>query len=71
MLLPKHPRTRPHHLHLQRFRLLPLLGAVLKQLLGLYPDMPEAVLKLYEERVNQEKLLSLTKANNFLCITYC
>ena len=46
-----------------------VLGAVLKQLLELLPVIPEAVLRLYEERVHQGKPLSSTDANNLLHIT--
>jgi hypothetical protein len=35
-----------------------ILGAVVKQLLRLLPEIPEAILKLYEERIAQEKPLS-------------
>jgi hypothetical protein len=45
-----------------------ILGAVLKQLLGLLPEIPEAVLKLYGERVSQGKPLSLTDAVDLLRI---
>src|SRR5947207_13383218 len=43
-----------------------ILGAILKQLLGLLPEIPEAVLKLYAERVSQGKPLSLTDALHLL-----
>ena len=46
-----------------------ILGAVLKQLLGLLPDIPEDVLRLYEEQANQEKPLSFTEAKIILRIT--
>ncbi|KAF2192363.1 hypothetical protein K469DRAFT_554719 [Zopfia rhizophila CBS 207.26] len=45
-----------------------ILGAVLKQLLGFLPEIPEAVLKLYGERVSQGKSLSLTDAVDLLGI---
>ena len=45
-----------------------ILGAVLKQLLGLLPEIPEAVLKLYTKRVRQRKPLSLTDAVDLLGI---
>lgn len=45
-----------------------ILGAILKQLLGLLPEIPEAVLKLYAERVSQGKPLSLTDAGDLLGI---
>jgi hypothetical protein len=45
-----------------------IVGAILKQLLGLLPEIPEAVLKLYEERVRQGKPLSLTDAVDLLGI---
>ena len=43
-----------------------ILGAILKQLLGLLPEIPEAVLKLYAERVSQGKPLSSTDAVDLL-----
>jgi hypothetical protein len=46
-----------------------ILGAVLKQLLGLLPETPEAILKLYEEQANQRKPLSSTDAKVLLRIT--
>jgi hypothetical protein len=46
-----------------------VLGAILKQLLRLLPETPEAILELYRERVNQGKLLSSTDANDLLRIT--
>jgi hypothetical protein len=46
-----------------------ILGAILKQLLALLAEIPEAVWKLYEERVRQEKPLSLTDAVDLLRIT--
>ena len=45
-----------------------ILGAVLKQLLGLLPEIPESVLKLYGEWVSQGKPLSLTNAVDLLGI---
>ena len=45
-----------------------VLGAVLKQLLGLLSEIPEAVSKLYAERVSQGKPLSLTDAVDLLGI---
>lgn len=45
-----------------------IVGAILKQLLGLLAEIPEAVLKLYEERVRQGKSPSLTDAVNLLSI---
>ena len=45
-----------------------ILGAILKQLLGLLPEIPEAVLKLYAERVSQGKPLGLTDAVDLLGI---
>jgi hypothetical protein len=45
-----------------------ILGAVLKQLLGPLPEIPESVLKLYGERVSQGKPLSLTDAVDLLSI---
>src|SRR5271163_1164512 len=45
-----------------------ILGAILKQLFGLLSEIPEAVLKLYAERVSQGKPLSLTDAVNLLGI---
>ncbi|KAI7978747.1 hypothetical protein EIK77_009208 [Talaromyces pinophilus] len=46
-----------------------ILGAVLTQLLRILPEMPEAVLKLYRDRVNQKKPLSLEDAKNLFHIT--
>ena len=45
-----------------------ILGAILKQLLRLLPEIPEAVLKLYAERASQEKPLSSTDAVDLLSI---
>jgi hypothetical protein len=45
-----------------------ILGVVLTQLLQILPEMPEAVLKLYRDRVNQKKPLSLEDANNLFHI---
>jgi hypothetical protein len=46
-----------------------ILGAILNQLLRLLPEIPEAVLKLYAERVNRGNPLSLTDAVDLLGIT--
>jgi hypothetical protein len=46
-----------------------ILGAVITQLLRILPEMPEAVLKLYGDRVNQKKPLSLEDAHNIFYIT--
>jgi hypothetical protein len=46
-----------------------ILGAILKQLLALLAEIPEAVWKVYEERVGQGKPLSLTDAVDLLRIT--
>jgi hypothetical protein len=46
-----------------------ILGAILKQLLARLAEIPEAVWKLYEERVRQGKPLSLTDAVDLLRIT--
>jgi hypothetical protein len=45
-----------------------IIGAVLKQLLGLLPEIPKAALKLYRKQVSQGKPLSLTDAIDFLGI---
>jgi len=45
-----------------------ILGAVLKQLLELLPEMPEAILKLYETGVSRSELLSSTDAISLLYI---
>ncbi|KAH2625825.1 hypothetical protein KXW54_006539, partial [Aspergillus fumigatus] len=46
-----------------------ILGAILKQLLALLAEIPEAVWRLYEERVRHGKPLSLTDAADLLRIT--
>lgn len=46
-----------------------ILNTVIKQLLALLPEMPEAILKVYKKRVSQNKSLSSTEANSFLHIT--
>lgn len=46
-----------------------IFGAILKQLLALLAEIPEAVWRLYEERVRHGKPLSLTDAADLLRIT--
>jgi hypothetical protein len=46
-----------------------ILGAVLTQLLRILPEWPEAVLKLYGDRVSQKKPLTLEDATNLFHIT--
>jgi hypothetical protein len=43
-----------------------IIGAVLKQLLGLLPEIPGTILKVYDERITHQKPLSLADAMDLL-----
>jgi len=43
-----------------------ILGAILKQLIGLLPETPETILKVYDERVKHQKPLSSADAMDLL-----